>query len=250
MKVSQSDFRAALLDPKAQRPSGLSDGKGDNAGRRFDVYRNNVAVSLTEALETAFPVVAKLVGTQNFKTLAGAFLRAHPPASPLMMFYGSELPAFIAAFPPTREIGYLPDVARLELALRQSYHAADAQPINPAVLETTPTETLMASRVGLAPSLRLIRSPWPIHAIWRFNIVEGAAKPEMAAEDIAVLRMEFDPEPVLLGPGMADFVETLTNGRALGEAVESASLSPDFDLGRTLALLLAHECIISIGEMT
>src|SRR6056297_4262947 len=100
MIVDQSTFRAALLDAEATRPDGLTDGAGAPAGRRFDVYRNNVAVSLADALEAAFPVIAKLVGTRNFRLLAGAFLRSHPPQSPLMMFYGAEMPTFLSTFGP------------------------------------------------------------------------------------------------------------------------------------------------------
>lgn len=36
-------------------------------GRRFDVYRNNVASSLTDALEVGFSAIAKLVGQRNFR---------------------------------------------------------------------------------------------------------------------------------------------------------------------------------------
>ena len=247
MMVDQKTFQAALLDPDAIRPGGLSDGDGAAAGRRFDVYRNNVAVSLTEALETAFPVVAKLVGAQNFRILAGAFLRAHPPTSPLMMFYGHEMPAFLASFAPTQATGYLPDVARLELALRESYHAGDAAPIDPGLLQRTMPEDLMASRITLAPSLRLIRSRWPIFSIWHFNMSSDAPKPQMAAEDVLVLRSEFDPSPSVLPNGGGAFVQTLLDGDTFADALEAATLdAPDFDLSTLLALLIGANALTKL----
>ena len=239
--VSQPHFRAALLDPGAERPTGLSDGTGAPAGRRFDVYRNNVAVSLTEALETAFPVVAKLVGATNFKVVAGAFLRAHPPSSPLLMHYGAEMPDFLATFPPTAVTRYLPDIARIELALRQSYHAADAPPFDPAGLATLDPAALDALVLRIAPSVRLVRSDWPIHAIWRFNTVSGAPKPVMAAEDILIARPEFDPVVLLLWPGGATFVDALQRGTPLGDATtEATEADPAFDLARMLNLLMTN----------
>ena len=250
MSVDQTVFRAAILDPQAARPEGLSDGKGQAAGRRFDVYRNNVAVSLAEALETAFPTIAKLVGAQNFSVLAGIFLRQHPPSSPLMMFYGQEMPGFLETFEPAKPLAYLPDIARLEVAMRESYHAADSTPVDPAAFEMDP-EALMASRLGLAPSLRLIRSRYPIHSIWRFNHEEGAPKPQAGAEDVLILRADMDPEPHLLAPGGGAFVESLLAGYPLGEAHAIASTdTPDFDLAQTLSLLIGAGAITTIGETT
>lgn len=249
MSVGQTEFRSALLDPAQVRPQGLSDGAGRPAGRRFDVYRNNVAVSLTEALETAFPVLRKLLGYKNFKVMSAVFLRKHPPSSPLMMFYGADMPAFLAGFEPTSKIGYLPDIARLEMALRKSYHASDHQAIDPLLLQSTPTDRLMASRIGLAPSLQLVRSPWPIHAIWRFNTEPGARKPSMAAEDVVVLRSDMDPEPHLLPLGGGVFVEALLSGNPLGEALEATALATEnFDLSAALALLIGAGAITSVGD--
>ncbi|MCP4818153.1 MAG: DUF2063 domain-containing protein, partial [Shimia sp.] len=116
MIVSQTEFRGALLDGTRERPIGLTDEKGRAAGRRFDVYRNNVAVSLTEALAAGFPTIAKLLGEENFNAIAGLFLRQSPPASPLMMHYGAGFPEFLQTFEPLQHLGYLADVAHLELA--------------------------------------------------------------------------------------------------------------------------------------
>ena len=251
MTVDQTLFRSALLDPEAPRPGGLADGKGRDVGRRFDVYRNNVTVSLNEALETAFPVVAKLVGAKNFQVLAMAYLRQHPPSSPLMMFYGDAMPAFLGDFEPTKTIGYLPDIARLELALRHSYHAADATPLDPAVLQTTPPDVLMASTIALAPAARLLRSKWPIHAIWAFNSIEGAPKPAMAAEDTLILRPDLDPEPHLLPSGGGAFVQSLLDGNTVAEAIEAAtSADPSFDLSAILALLITQNAMTDLKGPT
>lgn len=250
MIVDQTDFRRAILDPKIERPDGLSDGNGQAAGRRFDVYRNNVAVSLAEALETAFPTIAKLVGTQNFNVLAGIFLRQHPPSSPLMMFYGQEMPGFLENFEPAKALGYLPDIARLEVAMRESYHAADHTAVDPKAFEIAP-DMLMASKLEFAASLRLIRSRFPIHGIWRFNHIEGAPKPANAPEDVVILRVEMDPEPHVLPAGGGAFIAALLDEKTLGGAHEAASTeTPDFDLAQTLSILIGAGAITTIGETT
>lgn len=249
MTVGQDQFRAALLDPTLPVPEGLTDGAGVPAGRRYAVYRNNVAVSLTEALIEGFPVVTKLLGEVNMKGLAGLYLRQHPPTSPILMFYGESFPDFVAGLPQLAHLGYLPDVARIDLALRQAYHAADADPVDPAKLAALPPETLVAARLTLAPALRLIRSPWPIHAIWRFNTEDGAPKPDPGGQDVAILRPAFDPEPHLLPPGGGACIAALMAGASLGEAHDAAvAETPEFDLSQVLSILLAGGAICDLHK--
>ena len=69
------DFAQALLAPEAPSPTCTRDPRGGAAGVRFDVYRNNVTVSLIEAMEAAFPVVAQLVGKAFFTAMAREFVR-------------------------------------------------------------------------------------------------------------------------------------------------------------------------------
>lgn len=246
MSVSQTAFRSALLDAQSPVPDGLMGAQSQPAGRRFSVYRNNVAVSLTEAMQQAFPVITKLLGTQNMEGLSGIFLRQHPPSSPLMMFYGDEFPEFLAGMPQLSHLGYLPDVARLELALRTSYHAADSQPAAADAL-AMPPEDVMQARLSFAPAMQILRSEWPIHAIWRFNTEADAPKPEPRAEDVLITRPEYDPIPQHLPLGGAVWIAFLQTGDTIGTAYEKTAADiPEFDLGTTLALLLQGGAITSV----
>lgn len=247
MAVSQTDFTRAMLDPAALAPSGLTNPDGVPATKRFNVYRNNVAVSLTEALETAFPVIAKLIGAENFKGLAGIFLRQHPPSSPLMMFYGAEMPEFLAAFQPLAHVPYLADVARLEIALRHAYHAADAPGITPDALQALDPDALMSAHMTLAPAVQLVRSPYPIHAIWAYNMEPGAPKPQAGGQNVLITRPEFDPIMHPLPPGGGTFVAGLIAGETFGVALENAQANtPEFDLSTTLGILLAGAAITDL----
>ncbi|TDK41001.1 DNA-binding domain-containing protein [Antarcticimicrobium luteum] len=247
MSVSQTDFRAALLDADRPAPTGLQDAAARPAGRRFDVYRNNVAVSLTEALHDGFPAVASLLGKTNMDGIAGMFLRAHPPASPLLMLYGEAFPDFLAGLEQLSHLGYLADVARLELALRQSYHAADAAPIPPERLGQTAPEALLAARLALAPALRLRRSPWPVFDIWRYATEPGAPQPQAAAQDVLITRPGYDPAPQPLPPGGAAWIAALQTGQSWGAAEDAARAeAAGFDLTPTLTLLLQGGAITDL----
>ncbi len=245
---AQDAFAAALLDPARPAPAGLTDPAGRPAGARFDVYRNNVAASLTAALETGFPVLRRLLGAEFFAAMAGVFLRAHPPRGRLLMTYGTAMPGFLEAFPPVAHLPYLPDVAQLELARRQAYHAADAAPLDAGALAALPPDRLTAARLRLAPALRLVRSDWPVAAIWHANTTPGAPPPGTGAQDALVTRPGYDPEVAALGPGEGAFVAALMAGAHLGAAHEAGAATPGFDLTQALGRLLAGGAITGIEE--
>lgn len=247
--VDQAEFTHAVLNPTVAAPAGLTNPDGAQASKRFDVYRNNIAASLTEALETGFPVLRKLLGKDFFKAMSGVYLRQHPPTSQLMMFYGQDMPAFLAGFEPVRHLPYLADVARLELALRQSYHAADTTALAPETLQELPTARLMAARMVFAPAIVLIRSRWPVHGIWRMNMEEAALKPGTQGENVLVTRPEFDPQLTTLAPGGGTFVAALMTGARFTEALDTAIAQvPDFDLTATLGVLFAGAAITGLNE--
>lgn len=242
---TQEVFAQALLDPGRERPAGLQGAGGVPARLRFDVYRNNVVVSLIAALETGFPVVRALVGAEFFSAMAGEFARAHPPDSPLLMLYGAAFPGFLATFPPVAHLGYLPDVARLELALRESYHAADAAPIDAADLAGLSPAALARARLRLAPALRVLRSDWPVLGIWQTH--HGGPRPAAGPEEMLIARPGFDPAPHRLPAGGVALIKALAGGMALGQAVARAPAEfQESNIPEILRILLDTAAITGI----
>lgn len=244
----QSTFAAALLDPAKPVPAGLVRPDGRPAGRRFDIYRNNVVVSLIEALGEAFPVVKAVVGDEFFEAMAGVYVRAHPPRSPRMMFYGDGFADFLETFEPAAGLSYLPDVARLEYARRLAYHAADDPAADPSVLAGLDADALAAARFELRAACHILRSAHPVHAVWRFNATDDKSPVQPGAEDVLVSRAGDSAVVQLLPPGGAEFMLALDAGEPLGRAAERAfAETPEFDLGNSLAGMFAARIVRSIS---
>lgn len=237
--VDQQAFTAALLDPGAAVPPGLRDPRGRPAGKRFDVYRNNVIVSLIDALEDGFPVIARLIGPDNFRNLARLFAREHPPSTPLLMFYGEAFPEFLEGFAPLSHLPYLGDVARLELARRAAYHARDSRAMSPADLAAIAPDRLMDTRFCLSPAHRIVSSRYPIGSIWWFNMEDGAQKPRPGGETVLISRPAYDPDLTLIDPATHAFLRAIAAGGTLETAHDAAiGTAPEFDLSAALTLVL------------
>ena len=78
-------FADRLFSTQPACPPGLTTWNQSDPGRRFAVYRNNVMVSLIDALADTFPVVQQLVGEVFFRAMAGVFARQSPPRSSMVL---------------------------------------------------------------------------------------------------------------------------------------------------------------------
>lgn len=246
--VSQAHFVAALLDPKSPVPSGLVGPDGQSSIRRFNVYRNNVVAGLVRVLRDFFPATARLVGEEFFLLMARTFITGELPASPLLFEYGGNFPNFIRRFEPAGALPYLPDIARIEWAWIEAYHAPEARPINPAVIAELSPDVLSKLRMSLHPSLRMVRSRYPALSIWKMNV--GANTPTgvfLAAhgEDVLITRPHAQVELLTLPSGTADFLQVLRDGGSMLEATEAAlAVNQRFELSTSLAWLLSAGIVV------
>ncbi|MBL8323519.1 MAG: putative DNA-binding domain-containing protein [Rubrivivax sp.] len=250
---TQRAFAAALLDPAAPVPAGLTAWNGSDVRQRFAVYRNNVVTSLLGVLRDTFPVVRELVGDEFFSAMGRLYLCDHPPRSPVMSEFGASFAAWVADFEPATALPYLAEVAQLEFARLCSLHAADAPGIAPAELAAALADphALAATVLTLHPSAQVLRFDHAAVSMWHAHQLAEAARDAAlaavdvhAAESALVLRGPDDEVLVVpLVPADAGLLDALRCGQPLGAA---AACHPGADLTRVVAALLQRRAVVDL----
>lgn len=244
----QRGFAAAIRDRELPPPPGTVGRRGEPPVRRFSVYRNNVHVSLVEALAETFPVVARLVGEDFFQAMTRAFVADHLPRTPVLIDYGDGFPDFIATFAPAASLPYLAYVARLEWAWSRAYHAADRAPLSAAEIANVDPQRFPGAGFALHPSLQVVSSDWPVLDIWETNSNDAEVRPvdlSAGGDDVAVLRPDLKVELHRLAPGWRDMLVRLQAGASVGTAYEPAT-----EAGAAIDLAAFLRWLIAAGAIT
>ena len=234
-------FARALLDPDLATPAAVAGPKSKAADKRYNVYRNNVTVSLINALAVAFPATQRITGVDFFRAMARFYVRAAPPLSPLLFEYGRDFPDFIERYEYAQSVPWLADVARIERAWLDAYHAADVQPLMPRALASIPPERLADTVLKPHPAMRVVRSRFPVVTIFTANRSDGSANPIDAVEpeDALLTWPALEVEARRLPPVGAIFLTRLITGESLGAAASAAvSDTPSFDLAANISGML------------
>lgn len=231
-------FAPALLDPERPPPLLVSGPNGKTAGKRYNVYRNNVTVSLINALAATFPATLRITGVDFFRAMARFHVRATPPTSPLLFEYGHDFPDFIERYEYAQSMPWLADVARIERAWLDAYHAADAEPLTPQALAAIPPARLAETVLAPHPATRIVRSRFPAVTIFATNRIAGPISPIEATEpeDGLVTRPGLEVVARRLPPTGAVFLTCLMEGEPLGTAAAAAlAENSKFDLSANIA---------------
>ena len=249
-ELGQNAFLRALLDPELPPPNGLEASHGFPPERRFAIYRNNVCVGLVDALAERFPICLQLVGDEFFRAMAQCYVRERLPRTPMLFEYGDAFATFVSDFAPAHELPYLPDVARLEYAVGQAYHAADAAPLSLDFLRALPHERLDSATAILHPSTHVVASAYPIVSIWRRHMSDDEIPPVELdqSEEALVVRPELAISVSTLPAGGSAFVDALRSGGTFGEAVNAATaLAADFKLTECLRELFLTGAFVALS---
>jgi hypothetical protein len=179
------------------------------------------------------------VGDAFFEEAARRHLEAEPSASGDLNRYGDAFPAFLDAYPHAAGLPWLSDVARLEWAWHEALMAADAEGLDVGALARVPPEARPCLRFSLHPSVRLVRSPWPVFAIWEANQPDrdGTADRDSGPDAVLAWREAGRVRLALLTAAEALFLERLMAGMTLEVA---ADVPGEWDLAASLRRFAAH----------
>jgi hypothetical protein len=234
--MRESEFHAAIADEAVPLPH-----------PRFAVYRNNVRAALTNALRVRYPQTARALGEATFKSVAGEFARRHRPASAVLIAYGGEFPEFVAAAGLASCPPWLADLARVESAWWQAYHAADADVLEPAALAALVPAGLLEAPLRLHPSLHLLALQTPAASRWQ-ALIDGADDDlAPAPQFVLVARPAAEVSLRIIPPDTHDFLAALMRLRTIAAAAgEVLAGHPSFDLQSQFAALLSGRIICGV----
>lgn len=218
LRELQQSFAGALRDPArlcAVDPA-----------VNLDIYRNNSANNFETALAVEFPVLRQRVGDDYFRQLAHHFRGRAPSRSGDLHWIGSGFAQFLDEHLSGGDYVWLADLARLEWARQESSVCMELVALGVDALAAIAPGDLEHLVITLQPSLRIVRSAFPVFSVWMANQDENAppvsqsAGSEQGMVRIRSESLEVQPLPV----DLALFLYGLAAGRPLGEAVSAAGV--------------------------
>lgn len=250
----QQRIAAAVVDGDSRglTQSIIDDAPGTTA--RLGIYANHYRVTLIDALTATFTVVNQLLGGPFFRMIVGRYVREKPPARPCLFEYGGEFPAFLDCLPEARSLVYLADVARLEWAINEAWHAPDASKRVEHAAAWMTAGGFSDIHLCLHPSCRLIASPFPVDRIWQVHQSACGARDTVDLDAggvwLLVHRQEDEVGWIELAPADFAFLDRLMMNQSLNEALTLAgAVDQGFDPNALLAALIEGGLVSSISPV-
>lgn len=233
----------------------INDHFDSHSARGLKTYRANAAASALRSLQTAYPVIAQLIGDEAFAHLARDFWAQHPPMRGDLAQWGGELTVLISKIPALQTEPYLSDVARAEWALHTCATAAnkDADLATFAQLTLQDPDTLT---LELAAGTTLIHSQYPIASLLTAHLYAapsfakvGQKLLQNSPEIALVWRQGLRPMVTTCTVAEAAFLEQLLSGKSLLAALESDELAASgmvFDLQHWLPQAVQNGLLLGV----
>jgi len=206
-----------------------------SASGLMGIYRSSAIANIIYAMKLTYPVIEKLVGEDFFRASCKKFILSHCPKSANMDDYGQEFGSFLANFEPAKQLTYLKSVAQLEWYYHLSSLDDDSKPVDWSLLSSIDA---LHVKLLLAPSVKLITSPFPVNNIWQMNQSNAY---ENKPIDIS---LEQETLLIIFRSGLSTKIMTVT----AGEFALLLSFSKQYYLNDAIEIATAKDNTISIDD--
>jgi hypothetical protein len=197
------------------------------SNRGLQTYQANAHASALRSLQTAYPVIAQLIGDDAFGHLARDFWAQHLPTRGDLAQWGGELSGFMAGIAALQTEPYLSDVATAEWALHMAATAAD-QAADFATFALLTEHDPNALTLQLAPGTALVHSDYPIASILNAHLHDSPSFDEVGqklrknvSETALIWRQGLRPTVSNCSAGETAFIRQLLSGKSLLAALET-----------------------------
>ncbi len=225
---------------------------GDPGIERLEVYAEGYPARIKETLLECYPAINKVMGEGVFTELALEFARSCDFNHYNLSHAADTFPDFLQINPRSEEFPFLRDLARLELAVQNSFHAE----VKPSATGADFAEKAVSDGENLIfqfqPHVFGIRSFWPILDIWNARkLSPDQIKIQMEGRAQAALVYRRGEQVVCQKAGALEVavLQSLMEGNPLGKAFDVMTEADDMTpIQSWFASWLANGLITSFSK--
>jgi putative DNA-binding protein len=220
-----------------------------SAIERINIYADAYFHRLLDCLHEDFPATSAVVGSDNFVALVRDYLSAWPPTEPSIFYAGRYLPAFLRNHPLVRRWPFISELARLERAILDVFHAADVSTLSNEAMRAIPPQQWSTIRLKTHPAVEILHNEWRVTDLLG-DVQSGREweKPAHRKSTVIVWRQHAQVYHRDLEEVEAGALAILSDGASFAVICEEIALAAETDhialIGRLLARWLEDGTII------
>jgi hypothetical protein len=195
-----------------------------SAIERLDIYANMYFYRLLDVLREDFPATLALLGDDAFHNLVTGYLLEYPPTEPSVQHGGRYLANYLRDHPLARAKPWLADLAALERAQLEVFHAADTAPLDAAAMKKIAPERWPRLKLRLVAATQILVLDWNVAKV--LDAIAAGSKsgrPEHRKLSVLVFRRGFEVEHRTLNADEARALTAAANGAPFARICELAA---------------------------
>jgi hypothetical protein len=226
-----------------------------SASQRVGIYADAYFYRLLECLGEDFPATLAVLGADNFAALVKGYLLEYQPTEPSILYAGLYLAGFLNNHPFGERWPFIAELARLERAVLDVFHAADAPALDIESLRAVPSEEWPDVKLRTHPAVEIVHSEWRIADV--LHTVEQGKEwkhPEHEKASVLVWRQNTLVRYRSLEPVERDALAAVSKGASFAAVCEAVAASAEelnhvALIARLMARWLADGIVVPADNM-